>query len=72
LCTLYKNVHKLYIDSHVKHNCMITKSHPLFQTCKQLHGFYKKTGNIITLDQVQEKINSLEPNVIKKLLNWVN
>ena len=71
LNNLYKQVHQLYINSHVKHQITITNDNPLFQTLKQLHGFYKKTGNIITLDQVKDKINSLDPNIIKKLLKWV-
>ena len=69
---LYKEVQKLYFDSHVKHNITVYESHPLFRTLKQLHAYYKNTGQHITLEEVKNKINSLDKNVIKKLLGWVN
>jgi hypothetical protein len=69
---LYKEVHQLYFNSHVKHNITIYEPHPLFRTLKQLHGQYKKTEQPITLEDVKNKINSLDKNVIKKLLGWVN
>jgi hypothetical protein len=69
---LYKEVHQLYFNSHVKHNITIYEVHPLFRTLKQLHGQYKKTEQPITLEDVKNKINSLDKNVVKKLLGWVN
>jgi hypothetical protein len=71
LDNLYKNVHKLYIDSHVKHNIMVTENHEYNQILKQLHGIYKKQNVIITLEEVKKKINSLPVYVIKKLLHFV-
>lgn len=67
---LYKEVHQLYFNSHVKHNITIYEVHPLFQTLRQLHGIYKKNGQPITLEEVKNKINSLDKNVVKKLLGW--
>jgi hypothetical protein len=67
---LYKEVHQLYFNSHIKHNITIYEVHPLFQTLRQLHGIYKKNGQPITLEEVKNKINSLDKNVIKKLLGW--
>lgn len=69
---LYKEVHQLYFNSHVKHNITIYEAHPFFQTLRQLHGQFKKTEQPITLEDVKNKINSLDKNVIKKLLEWVN
>ena len=67
---LYKQIHKLYIDSHVKHNITVENTHKYYQTLRQLHGEYKTKGHMITLDKVKEKVNSLEPYVIKKFIGW--
>ena len=71
LDNLYKNVHKLYIQSHVKHDILITEHHPYHHILRQLHGVYKKQNIIITLDEVKKKINSLPIYVINKLLHFV-
>ena len=55
---LYKEVHQLYFNSHIKHNITIYEVHPLFRTLKQLHGQYKKTEQSITLEEVK---NNLKP-----------
>lgn len=68
---LYKRVHKLYFESHVKHSLTVTDTDPLFRTLKQLHGAYKKQGTIVTFEVVIQKVNSLDKNIIKSLLNWV-
>lgn len=67
---LYKRVHKLYFESHVKHSITISDDNELFQTVKQLHGQFKKTGNVITLDEVVTKINNLDSSILKRLLKW--
>lgn len=71
LDNLYKNVHKLYIDSHIKHSIMVTEHHPYHHILRQLHGIYKKQNVIITLDEVKKKINSLQIYVINKLLGFI-
>ena len=71
LNNLYKQIHKLYIDSHVKHSITVENTHKFYQTLRQLHGEYKTKGHMITLDKVKEKVNSLEPFVIKKFIGWV-
>ena len=68
---LYKQIHQTYIDSHIKHNILITDNHPFFQTLRQLHGHYKKHNTPITLNIVKEKVDSLNRHVLKKFLNWV-
>jgi hypothetical protein len=68
---LYKQVHTIYIESHVKHLMQVYPAHPMYRTLKQLHSQYKTTGSIITKDIVKEKVNSLNTYVIAKLLNWV-
>lgn len=67
---LYKEVHNLYYQSHIKHNVTVEESHKLYRTLKQLHGQYKKQGTIITLEEVTKKVNSLDKNVIKTLIGW--
>lgn len=67
---LYKEVHNLYYQSHIKHNITVEETHKLYRTLKQLHGQYKKQGTIITLEEVTKKVNSLDKNVIKTLIGW--
>lgn len=69
---LYKEAHNLYYKSHIKHSIKVEESHKLYRTLKQLHGQYKKQGTIITLEEVTKKINSLDKNIIKTLIGWVN
>jgi len=69
---LYKRVHKLYFESHVKHSVIVTDTDPLFRTMRQLHADYKKKNIIVTFDAVIQKVNSLNPNIISKLIGWVN
>lgn len=67
---LYREIHNLYYQSHIKHNVTIEENHKLYRTLKQLHGQYKKQGTIITLEEVVKKVNSLDKNVIKTLIGW--
>ena len=74
---LYKDIHKLYIESHIKHHIQIYEAHPLYKTLKQLHGQYKNRIQdnpeyIISIDEVKSKVNNLNPSVLSKLLGWVN
>lgn len=69
---LYKRVHKLYFESHVKHLLTVTEENPLFRTMRQLHGQFKKQGTVVTFEVVIQKVNSLNPNIISKLIGWVN
>ena len=71
LNNLYREVYNLYRNSHVKHNITIYEDHKLYRTLKQLHGLYKKQQIIITYDEVIKKVNSLNKNVLKKLLGWI-
>jgi len=67
---LYKEIHNLYFQSHIKHSITIEESHPLYKTMRQLHGIYKKQKTIITLEIVTDKVNTLNPHVITNLLGW--
>ena len=69
---LYKRIHKLYFESHVKHCITVTDTDPLFRTLRQLHADYKKKNIIVTFDAVIQKVNSLDKNIISKLIGWVN
>lgn len=71
MCNLYKEIHQLYFQSHIKHTFNVTKTHKYYRTLRQLHGIYKTTGNPITLSEVKSKVDSLDKNVIRKFLNWV-
>jgi hypothetical protein len=68
---LYREIHNLYYQSHIKHAVVVEMTHKLYKTLQQLHGQYKKQGTVITLDEVIKKVNSLDKNVIKKLIGWV-
>lgn len=69
---LYREIHNLYFQSHIKHSITIEESDPLHKTMRQLHGIYKKQKTIITLEVVIDKVNTLNPHVIKNLLGWKN
>jgi len=71
LKNIYKSIHKLYFDSHVKHNITVNENHIFFKTLKQLHSIYYKTNTPITLQDVQNKVDTLDKNILKKFLNWV-
>lgn len=68
---LCKNIHKLYIESHVKHVTKVDESHLYYQTLRQLHAYYKTQNKMITFDVVKEKINSMEKHILRKLLGWI-
>ena len=70
LTNLYKQVHSMYIESHVKHLMQVYPAHPMYRTLKQLHSHYKNDGTVITLDVVRDKVNNLNPYVIAKLMHW--
>lgn len=67
---LVKEIHKLYIDSHIKHSIEVKEGNIFYRTLKQLHAQYKLTNKPILLEDVQNKIYSLDKNIIKKFLNW--
>jgi hypothetical protein len=72
---LYKDIHKMYIESHIKHHVQIYEAHPLYKTLKQLHGQYKTRiledpKYFISIDEVKSKVNLLNPAVLSKLLEW--
>lgn len=69
LYNLYKKIHSLYIESHIKHVIKVEETHVYFQTLKQLHAEYKNKNIIITLSVVRQKINSLNKYAILKLIN---
>ena len=71
LTNLYREIHQLYFDSHIKHAITVDDTHKFHRTLKQLHAQYKTTGRPITLDEVKNKVNSLDPNVLRQFLNWV-
>jgi flagellar biosynthesis regulator FlbT len=71
LLKLAKTIHKLYIDSHVKHITKVDESNIYYQTLKQLHAYYKTQNHTITFDVVKDKINSMEKHVLRKLLGWI-
>jgi hypothetical protein len=69
---MIKNIHSLYILSHVKHTCIVDKTHRFYKTLLHLHSIYKKSNNtiIITRDVVKNTIYSLNISLIAHLLHW--
>jgi hypothetical protein len=67
---MIKEVHKLYIDSHIKHSIEVKEGNMFYRTLRQLHAQYKITNKPISFEDVQNKIYSLDKNIIKKFLNW--
>ena len=70
LMKLVKTVHRLYIESHVKHSVVVEEDNMFFRTMKQLHAQYKTTNKPITFDEVRIKLFNLDKHVIKRFLNW--
>ena len=66
---LTKNIHRLYISSHVKHELQVTSDHIYYRTLRQLHAQYKLTNNPIKFIDVYNKLVNLDIHVIKRLLN---
>jgi hypothetical protein len=69
LVKLYKEIHQLYFNSHIKHEVKVEIDNKFYQTLRQLHGEYKTKGTKITLEEVKKKVNSLDSHVIRKFLN---
>lgn len=65
-----QNIHKLYINSHVKHSIQVEESHLFYKTLRQLHGQYKKTNSPITFQDVENKLYSFDTKILRKLLEW--
>ena len=65
-----QNIHKLYINSHVKHNIQVEETHLFYKTLRQLHGQYKKTNVPITFQDVENKLYSFDTKIIRRLLEW--
>lgn len=62
-------IYKLYVDSHIKHIVKVTDDNKYIKLLKGIHSQYKTTGLSISIIDVQQKILSLHPNVIRSLLN---
>ncbi len=67
---LVKSIHKLYVNSHIKHTTKVTEEHMLYRTLRQLHAQYKKTNKPISYEDVYEKLRNLDTNLVKKFLEW--
>lgn len=70
LFKLTRYIHKMYVDSHIKHSVQITEEDMYFRTLRQLHAQYKITNKPITYDDVYQRIITLDKNVLKKFLGW--
>jgi hypothetical protein len=67
---LTKIIHKLYIDSHIKHITTVDDNNIYYKTLKQLHAQYKTTNSPILFNDVQKKIYTMDKKIIKRLLMW--
>ena len=70
LNNLIKNVHQLYIKSHVKHFIKVDDTNLYYKTLMHLHSIYKKENKIITKEVVKDAIYGLNTPVIARLLKW--
>lgn len=68
---LVKTIHRLYINSHVKHEIKIGEDHIHYRTLRQLHAQYKNTNSPIRFEDVYNKVINLDKHVIKRFLNWI-
>lgn len=68
---LVKTIHRLYINSHIKHEIEVKEDHIYHRTLKQLHAQYKKTNTPIRFEDVYNKIINLDKHIIKRFLNLV-
>jgi hypothetical protein len=67
-----KQIHKTYIESHVKRRMIIDNKHLYYKVIKQLHNRYKETQKPIQYADVRELLEHLQPHILKTLLGWVN
>ncbi|NBP01488.1 MAG: hypothetical protein EBU90_15380 [Proteobacteria bacterium] len=71
LMKVTREIHKLYVDSHIKHTVQIGEDHLYYRTLRQLHAQYKTTNKPINIGDVESKLFSLDKNVLKTFLGWV-
>lgn len=67
---LVKYIHKLYIDTHVKHRFVIDSENANFKIIKQLHNKFKETKTPIVYNDVQGLLEKTHPSYLKTLLGW--
>lgn len=65
-----KQIHKLYIDSHVKHTEQVTEENMYYRTLRQLHAQYKTTNKPIKFSDVYNKVFSLNKSILIQFLGW--
>jgi len=68
---LVKTIHRLYINSHVRHQIQIREDNMYYRTLRQLHAQYKTTNLPISFEDVYIKITNLDKYVIRRFLNIV-
>jgi len=66
---LVKKIHRTYVDSHIKHQVTVTEDNPFYRTLRQLHAQYKNTSKPISYEDVEQKLYSIDKNVLQKLLS---
>jgi hypothetical protein len=63
-------VHKMYVNSHIKHTIKVEEDSKYYRTLKQLHAQYKTHKKPITFEDVEKKIVNLDKHVLKSYLDW--
>ena len=69
---IIKEIHYLYIKSHVRHEITVDNTHKYYRTLIQLHGQFKKNHTVITEMIVRDKIKTIPNNVLKRLINSID
>lgn len=67
---LVRNIHKLYIDTHVKRRFIIDSENINFKIIKQLHNKFKETKTPIIYSDVESILQKTQPMYLKTLLGW--
>jgi hypothetical protein len=68
---LSKNIYYLYVNSHILQKVHVKQDNDYYRILKQLHAQYKTTKVPITLKDVENKLYSYHPYVLKGYLDWV-
>lgn len=70
IAKLSKNIYYLYVNSHILQKVHVDQYNEYYRILKQLHAQYKTTKTPITLTDVENKLKSYHPYVLKSYLGW--
>lgn len=68
---LSRSIYNLYVNSHILQKIQVKQDNVYYRILKQLHAQYKSTKTPITLKDVENKLNSYHPYILRRYLDWV-